>query len=48
MVAVRKPGTRDWKYFDGAGLRKQPEMLYQLVPELERGISLPPNMVELL
>lgn len=48
MIAIRRVGSRDWKYLDGAGLRKHPELLYQLLPRLERGISLPLNMVEAL
>lgn len=41
LIAVRKLGTQDWKYLDGAGLRANPELLYQLFPELQRGIDLP-------
>lgn len=48
MVAVRYSATRDWKYLDGANLRQQPDLLYLLLPELERGIALPPNTVERL
>jgi hypothetical protein len=48
MIAIRHVGETDWKYLDGAGLRKHPEMLYQLLPELERPIALPPNAIEAL
>ncbi|MEZ5442518.1 MAG: hypothetical protein R3F15_13670 [Lysobacterales bacterium] len=48
MMAIRRVGTGDWKYLDGAGLRKHPELLYQLFPKLERGISLPLNTIEVL
>lgn len=48
MIAIRRLGGGEWKYLDGAGLRKHPEMLYQLLPKLERGISLPPNTIEAL
>lgn len=48
MIAIRRAGKREWKYLDGAGLRKHPELLYQLLPKLERGISLPLNMIEVL
>jgi hypothetical protein len=48
MIAIRRLGGGDWKYLDGAGLRKHPEMLYQLLPKLERDISLPPNTIEAL
>lgn len=46
MIAVRRIGGEEWRYLDGAGLRKHPEMLYQLFPELERNITLPANKVE--
>lgn len=48
MIAIRRIGSKDWKYLDGAGLRKHPEMLYQLLPKLEREIALPPNTIEVL
>ena len=47
MIAVRKPGG-EWKFLDGAGLRKHPDLLYRLLPDLERGIELPHNMIEAL
>jgi hypothetical protein len=47
MIAVRQLG-KEWKYLDGAGLRKHPDHLYRLLPKLERGIELPPNKVEVL
>lgn len=46
MIAIRRIGDTGWKYLDGAGLRDHPELLYQLLPELERGISLPLNLME--
>ncbi|MGE4190143.1 MAG: hypothetical protein AB7G12_09600 [Thermoanaerobaculia bacterium] len=46
MVAIRQRGTSAWKYLDGAGLRKHPDFLYTLLPELERGIEFPPNRIE--
>ena len=48
MIAIRYTATRDWKYLDGAGLRQRPELLYHLLPELQRDIALPPNRVEVL
>ncbi len=48
MIAIRSIDHGAWKYIDGAGLRKHPELLYQLLPNLERGISLPLNMIEAL
>jgi hypothetical protein len=48
MIAIRRVGSQEWKYLDGSGLRKNPELLYQLLPQLERGISLPLNMIEVL
>jgi hypothetical protein len=48
MIAIRKLGTDEWKYLDGAGLRKNPDLLYLLMPKLERGIELPPVSTEFL
>lgn len=46
MVAVRTRGSDQWSYLEGAGLRRRPEMLQSLFPELEPGVVLPPNTVE--
>ncbi len=46
MVAIRQKGGTEWKYLDGAGLIKNPDYLYRFLPDLERGIELPPNSVE--
>ena len=46
MVAIRPKGGGPWTYLDGAGLRKHPDLLHQLLPDLERGIPLPPNTLE--
>lgn len=48
MIAIRKRGESEWKYLDGSGLRRGSNLLYMLLPELERGIVLPPNTVEAL
>lgn len=48
MIAIRPIGGKEWKFLDGAGLRKHPDLLYKLLPKLERGIVLPPNNLELL
>jgi hypothetical protein len=48
MIAVRPAKGGAWQYLDGAGLRQNPEILYQLLPKLEQGIELPENTVELL
>ncbi|HKS57895.1 MAG TPA: hypothetical protein VJS12_21535 [Steroidobacteraceae bacterium] len=48
MIAIRPVKGGEWHYLDGAGLRQNPEMLYQLLPKLEQGIELPENTVELL
>jgi hypothetical protein len=47
MIAIRRIGTDEWKYLDGGGLRTKPDLLYTLLPNLERGIQLPPNYLEL-
>jgi hypothetical protein len=48
MIAARRVGGTDWKYLDGVGLRKHPHMLYQLLPKLQPGVTLPPNTIEAL
>ena len=48
MIAIRKLGGARWTYLDGAGVRTKPELLYLLLPALERDIPMPPNQVEVL
>jgi hypothetical protein len=48
MIAIRRVGTTTWKYLDGAGLRKNPELLPMLLPKLSKDAKLPPNTVEML
>ncbi len=46
MVAIRNVGGAQWKFLDGAGISKNPNMIYTLLPKLERGITLPPSSIE--
>lgn len=48
MIAARTQGTKAWKYLDGSGLRKNPQLLGKLFPELDPKIVLPTNTVEVL
>ncbi len=48
MVAIRTVGSKQWKFLDGAVFAKKPEMLYTMLPKLERNITLPPYGVERL
>jgi len=49
MIAIRKRGTNEWRYIDGAGLKNNPDLLYSILfPKLERGIVLPPISAELI
>jgi hypothetical protein len=48
MIAIRPAKGGAWQFLDGAGLRQNPEMLYQLLPKLQHGITLPENTVEAL
>ena len=48
MIAIRRVGGATWKYLDGAGLRKNPELLPVLLPQLTKEVQLPPNTVEML
>lgn len=47
-VAVRKKSDRAWKFLDGAGLRNNPDMLWTLLPDLPRGVEIPPVKREVL
>lgn len=44
-VAVRTVGSAEWRFIDGAGLRKRPEVLWQLFPGLPKDVVLPRNEV---
>ena len=46
MIAIRAKGSANWKYLDGAGLRKNPQALELLLPKLEKNLQLPPNEME--
>ena len=46
MIAIRPKGGGDWSYLDGSGLRRNPELLWTLFPDLTRDIVLPPNNME--
>lgn len=48
FIAIRPAGKPGWKFIDAAGLRKHPELLLQLFPDLPREIVTPPNKVELV
>ena len=40
MLAVRSLDSQEWKYIDGAGLKKNPDMIYTLFPEFPRDINI--------
>ena len=40
-VAVRKKSGKEWKLIEGAGFRKNPELLWKLLPNLPRGVEIP-------
>lgn len=46
MVAIRPAGGAQWRYIDGAAMQAMPELLRQLLPELQPGVPLPPVSVE--
>jgi len=48
MVAVRNTENPRWKFIEGAGLRKNPQVLKLLFPELPDDVSLPEYKVEFL
>lgn len=39
MVAVRQLPSNEWKYIDGVGLKRNPDMLYKLFPEFPKNIK---------
>lgn len=48
MIAIRPVGGGEWRYLDGSGLRRSPELLYRFFPGLQPDVRLPPNAIELL
>jgi hypothetical protein len=44
-IAVRSVGSAEWRFIDAAGLRKRPEVLWQLFPGLPKDVALPRNEV---
>jgi hypothetical protein len=47
MVAIRKKNTNDWSYVDGAGFQDMPNLLEVLLPQIEKGVPLPPSKTEI-
>ena len=47
MIAARRD-KQDWKYMDGAGLRRNRELLWTFFPGLDKDLKLPENTIELL
>ncbi|MGE8684050.1 MAG: hypothetical protein ACN6OV_06130 [Acinetobacter sp.] len=41
MLAVRPIESKEWKYIDGTGLQKNPDMIYTLFPDLPRESKIP-------
>ncbi len=48
MVAVRNAENPRWQFIEGAGVRKNPQILKLLFPELPDDVSLPEYKVEFL
>ncbi|MEZ0274490.1 MAG: hypothetical protein ACAH88_06260 [Roseimicrobium sp.] len=48
LIAARKKGTKAWLFLDGAGLRKNPEVLWKFFPGFPKDVVLPSNKVELI
>lgn len=48
LVAVRRTGTTQWRYLDGAAMLDNPALLGQLLPALEPGVPLPSGGMEAL
>jgi hypothetical protein len=48
FVAARTKGTSEWRFLDGTGLRKNPQLLWILFPDLPKDVVLPPSKAELI
>ena len=48
MVAVRRVGTTQWRYLEGAALPDNPGLWQQRLPDLEPGVVLPESETEAL
>lgn len=48
LIAIRSVKGGDWLFLDGSGLRKNPELLKKLLPDLPADTPLPENRVELI
>jgi hypothetical protein len=48
MIAIRRVGSKEWKFIDGAGLKRNPEVLQKLLPALDKAAVLPENSDEKL
>ncbi len=48
LIAARPASGGDWLFLDGAGLRKNPQMLWKLFPKLAKDIELPENTQEIV
>jgi hypothetical protein len=48
MIAVRKLAAKHWVYMDGSAFQDNPEQLWVLLPQLEKGVNLPEFRSEVL
>ena len=48
MLAVKTPEQSGWKYLDGNGINKHPEIMKTLFPDLDAKAKLPPVKMELV
>ncbi|MBL8259042.1 MAG: hypothetical protein JNM60_04420 [Candidatus Competibacteraceae bacterium] len=48
MIGARRKDQTEWKFMDGAGLRKNPQLLHSFFPDLPKDVALPPNEVRLI
>lgn len=46
MIAIRPVGGTQWRYIDGAAMQAMPELLRQLLPDLQPDVPLPRVSVE--
>ena len=48
LISIRPKDGGRWLFLDGAGMRSDPERLWELFPDLPRDIKLPENTIEVI
>jgi hypothetical protein len=48
MISIRKKGSKEWKYLDGAGMRNDKRALWKIIPDLSKDVEFPDNYIKRL